>query len=199
MVTVIGEGEARFARAYFAPAGYSGGDTDGDHVVARIGHGTVLWNRNESLGRQAPAVCSANSVRPSAYEGGQVQLFGTQAAIDASGFDGMAASRPLSVLRRVLRRMVEGFAHALRSSRLSSLAGCGSTSCGTRRTMAESTLGGGLKAPGADVEQVLHAAVVLHHDRQPPPVAATRLGGHALDHFLLQHEVHVADQAGVAE
>ncbi|MCY1514918.1 hypothetical protein D9M68_494840 [compost metagenome] len=41
--------------------------------------------------------------------------------------------------------------------------------------------------------------MVLDHDRQPAPVAIARFGGEALDHFLLQHEVHVADQVGVIE
>ncbi|MCY1543941.1 hypothetical protein D9M68_797820 [compost metagenome] len=46
---------------------------------------------------------------------------------------------------------------------------------------------------------MLHAAVVLDHDRQPAPVAAAGLGGQALHHFLLQHEVHVADQVRVVQ
>ena len=51
----------------------------------------------------------------------------------------------------------------------------------------------------ADVEQVLDAAVVLNHDRQTTPVTTARACGQTLDHFLLQHEVHVADQAGVVQ
>ena len=60
-------------------------------------------------------------------------------------------------------------------------------------------LGWRVESAGADVEQMLHAAVVLHHDRQATPVATARAGGHALDHFLLQHEVHVANQRGVVQ
>ncbi|MNI62765.1 hypothetical protein D3C73_1180980 [compost metagenome] len=51
----------------------------------------------------------------------------------------------------------------------------------------------------ADVEQVLDPAVVLNHDRQATPVTTTRAGSQALDHFLLQHEVHVADQVRVVQ
>ncbi|MCY1367601.1 hypothetical protein D9M69_545440 [compost metagenome] len=51
----------------------------------------------------------------------------------------------------------------------------------------------------ADVEQVLDPAVVLNHDRQATPVATTRAGSQALDHFLLQHEVHIANQVRVVQ
>ncbi|MCK1786564.1 hypothetical protein L9Z73_20090 [Pseudomonas sp. TNT11] len=51
----------------------------------------------------------------------------------------------------------------------------------------------------ANVEQVFDAAVVLNHDRQTAPITATRAGGQALNHFFLQHEVHVADDPGVVQ
>ena len=41
------------------------------------------------------------------------------------------------------------------------------------------------------------AAVVLNHDRQAAPVSTARACCHALNHFFLQHEVHVANQIGI--
>ncbi|MNT07882.1 hypothetical protein D3C72_1426030 [compost metagenome] len=59
--------------------------------------------------------------------------------------------------------------------------------------------GGRVERAWAHVEQVFDPAVVLNHDRQPTPVATTRTCCQALDHFLLQHEVHVADQFGIVQ
>src|SRR5690606_4610993 len=55
------------------------------------------------------------------------------------------------------------------------------------------------ESAGADIEQVLHAAVILNHDRQAAPIAAAGGRGQALDDLLLQHEMHVADQVGMIE
>jgi hypothetical protein len=52
---------------------------------------------------------------------------------------------------------------------------------------------------GRHLEQVFHAAARLQHDAQPAVDLAARVGGHAVHHFLLQHEVHVADRGGVLE
>ena len=57
--------------------------------------------------------------------------------------------------------------------------------------MAESTLGGGLNAPGAYVEYEIHFAVVLHHHAEAAVVVLASTRSHAIDDFLLQHKVHV--------
>ena len=68
----------------------------------------------------------------------------------------------------------------------------GDAACSAKNV--EVTCGGGLKAPGADVEQRLHRDVRREHDREPAVVARARRGRHARDDFLLQHEVHVDDR-----
>ena len=70
---------------------------------------------------------------------------------------------------------------------------------GTSRTTAESTFGGGRNAPGGDVEQRRDRAAGLQHHAQPAIDLAARPGGHAVDDFLLQHEMHVAHRRGVVE
>ncbi|MCY1410018.1 hypothetical protein D9M71_253800 [compost metagenome] len=50
-----------------------------------------------------------------------------------------------------------------------------------------------VECPWSDIEQVFDPAMVLDHDRQAPPVTTPRAGSQALDHFLLQHEMHVTN------
>ena len=50
-----------------------------------------------------------------------------------------------------------------------------------------------------DVEQVLNTAVILHHDRQSPPVTTARLCSQAFNHLLMQHEMHIANQRDIIE
>ncbi|MNV90201.1 hypothetical protein D3C71_1845630 [compost metagenome] len=82
------------------------------------------------------------------------------------------SSRPFMVLRRVLRRWLNA-SRTTRSSSRWSLAGNGSTSCGTRRTIAESTFGGGLKAPGPTLNRCstrqLYCTMIDKRPQSPPP------------------------------
>jgi hypothetical protein len=65
---------------------------------------------------------------------------------------------------------------------------------GIMRTMAESTFGGGSNAVRRHHEQQRHVVAPLQHHRQAAIRLAARLGHHALDHFLLQHEMLVLHQ-----
>src|SRR5574343_42074 len=58
-------------------------------------------------------------------------------------------------------------------------------------------LRGRIEAFRRHIDQPLQPEAVLQHDRQTAEIGVTRLGHHALDDFLLQHEVHVVDRLGV--
>jgi hypothetical protein len=60
--------------------------------------------------------------------------------------------------------------------------------------MAESTFGGGLNAPGPTLNRCSTRQWYWTMIDRAAPVTTARAGGQALDHFLLQHEVHVADE-----
>ncbi len=133
-----------------------------------------------------------------ADEGGQIQLLGAQAAVDPCRFDGIGGQQLLERVAQGLAALVEGLTHNAFEQAMV----FGGVRQGFMRHQTDDgrvDLGWWVEGPGADVEQVFHAAVVLHHDRQPPPIAAARAGGHALDHFFLQHEVHVANQRCVVQ
>ena len=117
---------------------------------------------------------------------------GSPAAASGSMPRGREVHDRAAALRSVLRR-----AENARRSRSSSIfSGCRAAAPGARR--ADSTFGGGRNAPLRDVEQLLHREARLQHHRQPPVVRRRRRRDHALDHLLLQHEVHVAHPLGVA-
>ena len=61
------------------------------------------------------------------------------------------------------------------------------------RTTAESTRGGGSKASGGTSSSVLDLVAPLQHHAQPAVVLAAGRRRHAVDDFLLQHEVLVGD------
>ena len=103
---------------------------------------------------------------------------------------------PLRVLRRVLRRWPKA-AVTILPSRASSTGGAlSATGRGTIRTMLDITLGAGRKAPAAR-RTGAHVVAVLQHHRQAAVLLGARLGHHAHDHLLLQHEGHVLDLLGV--
>ena len=58
-------------------------------------------------------------------------------------------------------------------------------------------LGRGAERLRRHIEQLFHLEAVLQHHRQPPVFRRGVPGNHALDHFILQHEVHVLDALGV--
>ena len=54
-----------------------------------------------------------------------------------------------------------------------------------------STFGAGSKRLRRHIEQPVHDKTILQHHRQAAEIGRSRPGDHALDDFLLQHEVHV--------
>ena len=70
---------------------------------------------------------------------------------------------------------------------------------GVIRSTAESTRGGGSNASGGTSSSGSIAVAPLQHHRQPAVVLAARRRGHAVDDFLLQHEVLVDDGVGRLE
>ena len=106
-----------------------------------------------------------------------------------------SSQRP-SVWRRSLRRCEKATMTSSRRSAGSIAAGAGS---GIIRSTDESTRGGGSNACGRDVEQGLDRVAPLQHHRQSPVVLVAGHGRHAVDDFLLQHEVLVLDEVARVE
>lgn len=101
-----------------------------DECLTRL---TIAWQLGQPVGQ--------------ADECGQVELFGTEGRIDLCGLDVLDAQERLEGVAQGLAALVEGLAdHPLEQFRIACR--MGRLGEGVRRTMAESTLGGGLNAPG---------------------------------------------------
>ncbi|MNM71427.1 hypothetical protein D3C81_830910 [compost metagenome] len=125
-------------------------------------------------------------------------MLGTQAAIDAGGFDFSVAQQQLEGVAQGFATLVESFAH----NAFQQFVIFGRMrQHGVRHQAHDSRIDFRWRIERArtDVEQMLNPAVILNHDRQPAPVTTARPCRQTLDHFLLQHEVHVANQVGVVQ
>ena len=100
--------------------------------------------------------------------------------------------RPRSEFLSVLRR-IENAAATTRAKRSGSGSGNGSAACGTSRTTAESTAGGGWNAPRPTRNSAFGPAGRGEHHGQAPVGLAAGRRDDAIDDLLLQHEMHVGD------
>ena len=135
-------------------------------------------------------------------EFGQREGLGAAAGVDRGGLAQPAGSlrprgpRPAArAFARLLRRWPKA-ARTTAAKRAGSATGTGGARCATRCSTADSTWGGGLKAPGG-TEKARRAAdrhLGQHGERAVGLPAG--LGGHALGHLLLEHERHLVDGRG---
>ena len=125
-------------------------------------------------------------------------LLGAQAGLEPGGDDRLVAAD-------ILQRVVQG---------LAALAECRPHDVGETLAVAHRDL---IARPGHQphhrrihlrrgperarwhLDQRRHLAIGLQHHREPAVDLAALAGGHPLDHFLLQHEVHVSNRLGMVE
>ena len=138
-----------------------------------------------TAGRALQALPARRTVPVSGFRGGRRDRRPRDSAQPSSGM------RPRRLLRSVLRRCEKAWATT--AANCSPARRTAARRRTVRRATADQTRGGGVKAPGPTSNSFSHLQPGRQHHGQPAVVARARAARHAVDDFLLQHDMHVGD------